>query len=144
MNALGNDGGGVAVAVAPHVTLPTGAEGMGGGGTTAGLAVPVWVALPGDFQLVTALDVTSVPGAFGDDAVVAVNANVSHAVTGPVGGFVEWIGVTPVRDAAVAHTAHVGASVALGDDGELDAAVMLDPTAPTARVNPYLAVSWRR
>lgn len=142
INLAGNDGEGFAVAVQPHVTFPAD-NGLGRDGATIGAAIPVAFAAPLGFGVVASIDAYQ-PLSLGQDTELASTALVSHSIAGPVTGFCEWIlGTTSAFDAA-AVTTHVGLNILVGDDGEVDAGVMVDPTDPTARYNPYVNLIVRR
>jgi hypothetical protein len=51
INIFGNDAGSVALGLIPFVTIPSGAEGIGGRGFAGGVGLPIQFALPSYFQL---------------------------------------------------------------------------------------------
>jgi hypothetical protein len=50
-NLIGDDGGNVAVALAPYVKIPTAPNGVGNGAVEGGLIVPVQITLPANWSL---------------------------------------------------------------------------------------------
>lgn len=145
INVRGNDGDGAAIAFVPRVGLPSGGD-LGSGEVRAGVTVPVSFVLPYEIATMVGID-GSIPLTERSDhaAAVASNAVFAHHVAGPVTGFCEWIVGIPTQlgqDPTV--TTHVGATIALGVDGEIDAGIMVDPLHPQGRYNPYVAVTLRR
>ncbi len=142
INLAGNEGDGFAVAIQPHVTFPAD-NGLGRDGATLGAAVPIAFTTPLGFGVVASVDAYQ-PLSLDADTELASAALVSHPIAGPVTGFCEWIvGTTSAFDAA-ALTTHVGLNILVGEDGEVDTGVMVDPTDPTARYNPYVNLIVRR
>lgn len=85
-NLANPDGDGLAYAVQPFVTLPTGGKAIGAGTWGAGVLVPVTLKLPGDIQLGFDPEVDAAPNEsrsgrhLAYSGVVAVTAPVSDAV----------------------------------------------------------------
>jgi hypothetical protein len=144
INLIGNGAGGIAIGVLPHITFPVG-NGLGREAATVGAAIPVAFSLPQGFGVSGSVDVYQ-PLASGEDsdAELAATALISHHIIGPVAGFCEWLVATTDAFDGAALTTHVGVNVSLGDDGELDTGVMVDPTDPTSRYNPYVNLIVRR
>lgn len=77
-------------------------------------------------------------------AELAGGALAAHSVAGPVTAFCEWIVGTTAAFEAATITTHIGLNILVGDDGEVDTGVMVDPADPTARYNPYVNLTVRR
>jgi hypothetical protein len=83
LNLLGNDGGSIALALAPWVKAPTAAPGLGNGIAEGGVALPVQFNLPADFTLALQTEVDALKDA--NDTRRYTNfvniANLSHPVS---------------------------------------------------------------
>lgn len=98
-----------------------------------------------EIGVVASIDAYQPLASTGDTSTELVSAAlVSHHVAGPVTGFCEWIfGTTSAFEAADV-TTHIGLNILVGDDGEVDTGVMVDPMDPVSRYNPYVNLIVRR
>ncbi|MBX7192499.1 MAG: transporter [Sandaracinaceae bacterium] len=127
INLFGNDGGDVAIALLPFVTLPTGHGSVTAGQAQYGLAIPVAVGLPEGFGLSFQLEgdlVSDVSGPYHGELLTTVS--VGHELVGPLAAFVELTN-NVVFDSVVEAQGTVNGGLTLGFDDaiQLDAGLNL-------------------
>jgi len=93
-NLAGPEGGNFQAAVIPYVKAPTAAPGVGNGAVEGGVIAPVSFALPKDFTLLFDPEVDLLRNAANDGrhANVQFLANLSHALTSEITGYIELWG----------------------------------------------------
>lgn len=84
VNLFGNDGGDVAFALVPYITVPSGDRHFGAGQMQGGLLAPLYLALPRDFKLTlqTEVDALANEKSPGTHAAFTNIASLSHTVPG--------------------------------------------------------------
>jgi hypothetical protein len=149
LNLFGDDGGTVAAAVVPYLTLPAASQsrGLGTGRVQGGLILPVQFNLPDDWTIGAQAEF-DFPR---NDANTRTGFDVLHTVVigrplfGPLSGFVEYAGIAPV---ALGHGyqayADAGLTYAVSDDVQLDAAVDIGCSRDTARYAILTGITVRR
>jgi hypothetical protein len=149
LNLLGDDGGAVAAGVVPYLTLPTAspASNFGTGHLQGGVLLPVQLNLPGDWTIGTELEF-DFPR---NDADTATGFDVQHTVVvgrpivGPLNGFAEYVGVTPV---SLGHGyqayADAGLTYTVSDNVQIDVAVDVGCSRDTAPYTILTGIAFRR
>ena len=94
VNLAGAEGGDFQAAIIPYVKFPTAKPGIGDQAVEGGMIVPVSFALPRDFTLLfdPEIDILRNQADFGRHANFQTLANLSHALSGSVTGYVELWG----------------------------------------------------
>jgi len=134
INLWGNDGGATALAVMPFIQFPTGDSDVGASKVEGGLIVPFSIELPAQFGLTVMAELDCVRDAADDGYRLDFvhTAAVGRDIVGPLGGFIEYIGVQPFDsdDNANDYLALIacGCTYALSPDIQLDAAVQFGLT----------------
>ena len=137
VNLLGDDGGTLAAAVIPYLTLPTAASsrGLGTGRLQGGVILPVQLTLPADFTLAGEAELdfprNDADAGTGFDCLHTVI--LSHPLVGGLTGYAEYVGVTPVG-LGHGYQAYVDAGLTylLTDTVQLDCAVDIGRSRDTA------------
>lgn len=142
------DGSGIALAIEPFFTAPTGANGIGAGGWAAGLLMPFSVDIGGGYGLGTTSQIAWSPNATGTghhttySGVVAV----SHAV-GPVQAGIEFAAIRDADPDATLTRATADLTLAWmpksRPDTQFDAGLNLGLNANTPGMEFYLGVARR-
>jgi hypothetical protein len=101
INLLGNDGGTIALGVIPFITFPTASHsrGLGTGHVQGGVILPLQFNLPHDFDLGTMAELDIDRNDANTDYGFAFIHSIvlGHPIWGPVGGYIEYVGVAPHR-----------------------------------------------
>ena len=149
LNLLGDDGGDVAFAIVPYLTLPTASatKGLGTGRAQGGVILPAQANLPADFVLAGQVEFdfprNDADTTTGFDVLHTVE--LSHPIAGPLDAFGEYVGVAPVR---LGHGyqayANTGLTYQIGDNLQLDAAVDLGLSRDTPRYTIQAGITVRR
>lgn len=138
-NLLGNDGGGIGLALMPWVSL-----GSTDLAWTAGLMVPLFLALPADITFSTMAVVDFLQVGAGYDVRGTATGSLSRGIIGDLGAYVE----TLVAYNVVAQTGVVvlstGATWLLQPDFQLDAGVRGPVFGEPPRLEAFLGFSLRR
>jgi hypothetical protein len=126
VNLWGNDEGTTALALMPFVQIPTAADGVGSDRVEGGLILPFAMELPGAWSLGLMAELDFVRDASNDDYGLELvhTVAVGRGIVGPLGGYLEYIGVAP-------HQTGGGyqAAIGLGLTYEWSADVQLDAGA---------------
>ncbi|HEX8910769.1 MAG TPA: transporter, partial [Humisphaera sp.] len=147
VNLLGNDGGDLALAVMPYVTLPVGAQAFSNDDRVeGGLIVPVSFTLPAEFGLSMMAEVDFVrDGTGGYDTVFVHSASLSHDIVGPLAGFLEYAGFAPVDgDGRYEAYLDAGLTYKVNDDVVLDAGVNVGLNSAADDFRVFAGMTWRR
>jgi hypothetical protein len=126
INLIGNDDGDFGLGLLPFVTLPTSSSaGLGIDKAEYGLALPMGLALPGEFALGAMLEVDLVNGVTADYvAEVTETLTVGHALIGDLGGFVEVVSTQTFEGGTDASfELHGGLTYGFTPDVQLDGGV---------------------
>jgi hypothetical protein len=125
INLWGNDGGNTALAFMPFVQFPTGEDDLSSDEVEGGLIVPFSINLPNEFSLTTMLELDVLEG--GDRVDLVHTIALGREIAGPLGGFVEYVGVLPLDandgEEDYLASAACGLTYGIGADVQLDAAV---------------------
>jgi hypothetical protein len=150
INLQGDDHERTAIAVMPFIKLPTGTGGLSNGHVEAGLIVPVATDLPGDFSLAAMLEADLVyheeKRGYGMDLIHS--ASLGHAITGPLSGYVEYVGILPRgapdgRGSRYQAIASTGFTLELGDNLMLDAGARIGLSGDADRAVIFTGASTR-
>jgi hypothetical protein len=121
INFHGNDGGPLAAARITDVTLPTAAHDLGVERTSGLVLLPITVQLPGDWTL-GAMTGADWRRSANDDVVVWINsASFSHAIAGPVEGYLEL--TSEAGDGPHVATFDAGLTFKMNENLQLDCGV---------------------
>ncbi len=149
LNMWGNDGGTTALALMPFITLPTGDGDVGVSEVEGGLIIPFSTELPAGFGLGLMLELDCVRNDADDGYRLDLvhSAAVGREIAGPLGGFVEYVGVMPFDpdDGADSYIATLGGgcTYAISPDLQLDAAVQFGLTDSADDFSILLGLSFR-
>lgn len=129
INLWGNDGaepgfGNTTFGLMPYVKLPTARRGIGNGRVEGGLIVPLGLDLPAGFGLSFMLQ-----GEFARDAEnrrygfeLTHTASLGHKIFGELGGYVEYVGITPSRTGSTYRAFFsTGLTYGIGKNAQIDA-----------------------
>ena len=148
LNLFGNDGGDVALAVAPYVIAPTGAHAITAGLVEGGVIAPLTVKLPQDFSLTLETEVDALANEAGPGRHVAFTnmAEISHPVPGlkDLTAYAEFYSqVTAARHEANQYTFDVALAYQVGKNTQFDVGANfgLNRGAPDTQV--YTGVAQR-
>lgn len=148
-NLWGNDGGATALALMPFVQFPTADDKLGASKVEGGLIIPFGIELPAKFSLTLMAEFDCVRNAADDGYRLDLvhTAALGREISGPLGGFVEYIGVQPFDpdDAENGYEASIAAGLTLGvtDDIQWDCAVAFGLTDAAADFNVRTGISLR-
>lgn len=130
-NLWGNDSGDTALGIMPFVKLPTGDRDVSNGNVEPGVIIAFAAALPAEFNLGLMAEFDAVRNAedTGFDLEFVHTATVGRNVIGPLGAFVEYIGVAS-SDSGSDYAASFsgGFTFELSEDAVLDAGVVFGLT----------------
>lgn len=146
VNLWGNDEGTTSLAVMPFVQFPTAADGVGSDRVEGGLILPFAMELPGEWSLglMAELDVVRDERNedYGIDFVHTVA--VGRGIVGPLGGYLEYIGVAPHQTGG-GYQAAIGLGLTYGwsADVQLDAGVNLGLSDSADDVVLFTGISFR-
>lgn len=146
-NLLHPDGSGLAVALMPYATLPTGSDGIGDGDWGAGLLVPISYQLPGGFALGLTAEADAAVDSDGDGRHFAFGAifGLDLPVSDSVGATLE-LSARRDRDPAGATTellAGASAGWSPNDDLQLDLGANLGLNRNSPDLELYVGVARR-
>lgn len=123
VNLWGNDTGTTALGLMPFVQLPTAADGLGSDRVEGGLIVPFAWDLPGGWSVGLMAELDVVRHRSNDDYGIEFvhTAAVGREIAGPLGGYVEYIGLAPHRTGArYQATIGLGLTFGISPDIQLD------------------------
>lgn len=145
-NLWGNDGGKTAFAIMPFAKLPTGDRALSNKRVEGGIILPLAFRLPGDVTIGTMLELDLTYDEARDDYGIDVvhTATVGAPIAGPLGGYVEYIGVAPhPGGGSYRASASGGLTYALSDDWVIDAGGTIGLTGRVDRVTAFVGTSFR-
>jgi len=146
LNLWGNDSGRTALALMPHVTLPTASESLSHDHVEGGLIVPFAMALDDHWSmgLMAELDVVY------DEARGAYDLEMLHTlvlgrdIIGDLGGYIEYIGLASgAPDSNYQASLGLGLTFAVSPDLQLDAGVNIGLNDAAEDFNPFIGMSMR-
>lgn len=149
VNLWGNDSGATALALMPFVQFPTADDDLGASKVEGGLIIPFGIELPADFSLTLMAEFDCVRNAADDGYRLDFvhTAALGREISGPLGGFVEYIGVQPFDpdDAEDDYEASIAAGLTFGltNDIQWDCAVEFGLTDAAADFNVRTGISMR-
>lgn len=149
VNLIGDDGGDLAIALAPFVKAPTATGGVGNGAVEAGLIVPIQVNLPAGWSLTMDPEIDALKDAVGDGRHVNLAGllSFSHAVSKTVTLSVEaWSDINIDPQATVRqYSFDLGAAwiPQSRPNFQLDGGVNIGLNSVTPGLQAYLGVSQR-
>ena len=144
-NLWGNDSGDTAGGVEMWVKTPTASHNIGNGKVEGGLVFLLGMKLPGDFDL----GINNGVGLSVNDnatyhADLINSISVSHAIAGPLSGYVELYSSIPTQTSGDwVGTVDVGLLLMLGKNCQLDAGINMGVTPGADDWQPFLGASWR-
>jgi hypothetical protein len=145
INLFGDDGGFFAIGLIPSLTLPSGADGIGGRGFAGGVGLPVQFNLPADFQLGMEGTVQTIHEPGGGSHFDYLNSvSLTHPITKKLSTYVEF--ATDISTAA--HSSWIGTvDTALVyqpvNNWELDAGVNIGVTKAANDLFTFIGAAWR-
>jgi Putative MetA-pathway of phenol degradation len=145
INLFGDDGGFFAIGLIPFLTLPSGADGIGGRGFAGGVGLPVQFTLPADFQLGMEGTIQTIHEPGGGSHFDYLNSvSLAHAITKKLSTYVEF--ATDISTAA--HSSWIGTvDTALiyqpANNWELDAGVNIGVTKAANDLFTFIGAAWR-
>ncbi len=151
INLWGNDGpqagfGATSFGLMPFVKIPTARGAFGNGRVEGGLILPFGVELPAGFELglMAELDVVRNASNRRYGAEFVHTATVAHKILGKLGGYVEFVGVTPRRTEGTYQAYFsTGLTFGIGKDVQLDAGVRLALNRGSDDFNAFTGLSVR-
>jgi hypothetical protein len=147
VNLAGAEGGDFQAAIIPYVKAPTARQGIGNGAVEGGVIVPLSFALPQDFTLVfdPEIDILRNEADYGRHANFQMLANVSHALSETVTGYVELWGQADNDPAGPTKQASLDLSAAwlVRPNLQLDMGVNIGLTSATPQAQPFIGISQR-
>jgi len=147
VNLAGAEGGDFQAAIIPYVKAPTARQGIGNGATEGGMIVPLSFALPKDFTLVfdPEIDILRNEADYGRHANFQMLANVSHALSETVTGYVELWGQANDDPAGPTKQASLDLSAAwlARPNLQFDMGINVGLTPATPKAQPYIGISQR-
>jgi Putative MetA-pathway of phenol degradation len=145
ISLCGDDGGFFAIGLIPFLTLPSGADGIGGRGFAGGVGLPVQFTLPADFQLGMEGTVQTIHEPGGGSHFDYLNSvSLAHAITKKLSTYVEF--ATDISTAA--HSSWIGTvDTALiyqpANNWELDAGVNIGVTKAANDLFTFIGAAFR-
>lgn len=147
INLWGNDSGRTALAVMPFIQFPTGHDDLSSDHVEGGIIVPLSIELPqgASLGLMGEVDFVRDSANEGYEAEFLHTIAYSRDITGPLGGYVEYIGVAPTEEGQ-SYRAVLGAGLtyALNDDTQLDLGVNIGLNRAAEDVVIFTGLSFRR
>jgi hypothetical protein len=150
MNLVGPEGGNVQLAIIPYVKIPTADPGIGNKAVEGGMIMPIAFALPLDFTLTfdPEIDILRNAANDGHHANFQNLANLSHALSGSVTGYVELWG--QANDDPGNATKQASLDLALAwiawsnlPNLQFDIGTNIGLTSATPKIQTYIGVSQR-
>jgi hypothetical protein len=144
LNLFGDDGGFFAIGLIPFLTLPSGADSIGGRGFAGGVGLPVQFTLPADFQLGMEGTVQTIHEPGGGSHFDYLNSvSLARAITKKLSTYVEF-----ATDISTAHSSWIGTvDTALiyqpANNWELDAGVNIGVTKAANDLFTFIGAAWR-
>ncbi len=141
-NFWGNDGGPTALGIMPFVKLPTGSNDFGNNHLEGGIVLPASFELPAGWSLgvMSEWDLARNKNDDGYDHLWVNTASFSHAIAGPVDGFIEV--VSQVGGAPVV-TLNGGLTWGIGENLQFDLGANFALTRAADDMLLFTGVSWR-
>jgi hypothetical protein len=145
INLFGDDGGFFAIGLIPSLTLPSGADGIGGRGFAGGVGLPVQLNLPADFQLGMEGTVQTIHEPGGGSHFDYLNSvSLTRPITKKLSTYVEF--ATDIS--TMAHSSWIGTvDTALiyqpVNNWELDAGVNIGVTKAANDLFTFIGAAWR-
>jgi hypothetical protein len=150
VNLAGADGGDFQVALIPYVKLPTARPGIGDQAVEGGLIAPISFALPRDFTLLfdPEIDILRNEADFGRHGNFQTLANLSHALSSSVTGYVELWGQVNNDPASATKQASLDLAVSwiawpALPNLQFDTGANIGLTSATPRIQAYIGISQR-
>jgi hypothetical protein len=146
-NLWGDDGGASAFAVMPFVKLPTNQDDLGNDAVEGGLALPLAVELPGEWDLgaMAELDIDEDEDGDGYHPEFVESLTLGHDIVGELAGYAEFFDLASAdHDSHWQATVDFGVTYALTQDVQLDGGVNVGVTRAADDVNPFVGLSIRR
>jgi hypothetical protein len=145
-NLLGNDSGDVAIGIMPFVQIPVGADAFSNDDhVEGGVIIPVAVSLPGDWDLGLMAEFDFVrDGGGGYDTLFVHTVTIGHEIIGPLGGYMEYVGVSAVDgDSDYSAALGVGLNYRIDSNTMLDAGVYTGLTSAADDLRLFVGMTWR-
>jgi hypothetical protein len=146
VNLWGNDSGTTALALMPFVQFPTAADDLGSERVEGGLIVPLSFELPGKWLLGLMAELDIVRNSGNDDYGIEFVHTVAlgREIAGPLGGYVEYIGIAPHRTGA-GYEALIGLGLTYGlsDQVQLDGGANFGLSGGTEDVALFSGITFR-
>lgn len=145
ISLFGDVGGFFAIGLIPFLTLPSGADGLGGRGFAGGVGIPAQFTLAADFQLGMEGTVQTIHESGGGSHFDYLNSmSIAHAITKKLSTYVEF--ATDISTAA--HSSWIGTvDTALiyqpTNSWELDAGVNIGVTKAANDLFTFIGAAWR-
>lgn len=141
-NFWGNDGGPTALGIMPFVKLPTGSNDFGNSHLEGGVILPASFELPAGWSLgvMGEWDLARNRNDDGYDHLWVSTASFSHAIAGPVDGFIEL--VSQVGGPPIA-TLNGGLTWGVGENLQFDVGANFALTRAADDMLLFMGVSWR-
>ena len=141
-NFWGNDGGPTALGIMPFVKLPTGSNDFGNTHLEGGVIMPASFELPAGWSLgvMAEWDLARNRNDDGYDHLWVSTASFSHAIAGPVDGFIEL--VSQVGGPPIA-TLNGGLTWGIGENLQFDVGANFALTRAADDMLLFMGVSWR-
>ena len=144
MNLFGNNGGDVAFALMPFITLPTNSGGMGHKFYEGGLIAPLSVGLPGDWDMGSMFQYNRAKNDaddnFHDEFVTSITFG--HDIVGELAGYMEfWNSFSSEAGSEWTATADFGLTYRITPFIQLDGGVNIGVTDSADDLNPFLGFS---
>ena len=146
INLWGNDEGPTALGVMPFIQFPTAGDDRGSGRVEGGVIVPFSFELPAGFGMAVmgGFDIVRDEANEGYGIEFLHTVNLNRHIVGDLGGYVEYIGVSPI-DTGGGYVALLGAGLTYGlsDDVQLDAGVNVGLSDAAEDYTVFAGVSFR-
>ena len=147
LNCWGNDSGRTALALIPYVKFPTSAEGVGSDHVEGGLAIPLAVTLPWEFDLGLTTRFTSaqdILGGNGQHAEFHNSMALGRPLFGDLEGYVEFYSaVSTEREVGWVGTFNSGLVYWLSDNIQLNAGIDFGVTRWADDWFAFVGTAWR-
>jgi hypothetical protein len=151
INLWGNDGGSgffgeTALALMPYIQFPTGADAFSNDDhIEGGLIVPFSMTLPSEITLTVMAEVDFVrDGTGGYDTLFVHSAAISREISGPLGGFAEYVGVAPLDgDSDYQAYFSTGLVYDINDDVQIDGGTTIGLNSAAQDLRVFLGMTFR-
>ena len=143
-NLWGNDDGATALAVMPHVTIPTASPELGNGKWEGGLIVPFAFSLPAGWEagVMTQIDLAANENEGDYHAVFVKSITASHGLTESTAFFVELVSVSSAAPGADDEAYfNAGLTWAILPQWQVDGGIRTGLTSASTDFTPFLGLS---